>query len=75
MTQQSKETKEYKVLRIDQLSRMSETRGIEQYYRVQIKTRGGVILDVDLDSKDFTEDKAKAILTKQAQNADKILGL
>jgi len=66
---------EYKVLKIDELSRMSETQGIERYYRHQIKTRGGVILTVDIGEKDFTEEKAGPILLKKAQAADKILAL
>lgn len=66
---------EYKVLRIDELTRLSEMRGIERYYRHTIKTKGGVILTVDIDEKDFTEEKASPILAKRAQNADKILAL
>lgn len=66
---------EYEVLSIDELTRVGETRGIERYYRHQIKTKGGVILTVDIDEKDFTEDKAAPILLKKAQNADKILAL
>lgn len=67
--------KEYKVLKIDELTRMSETMGIERYYRHQIKTKGGVILTVDISEKDFTDEKAAPILLKKAQNADKILAL
>ncbi len=64
---------EYKVLKIDELSRMSDERGVERYYRHQIKTKGGVILTVDISEKDFTEEKAAPILLAKAQNADKIL--
>jgi len=66
---------EYKVLKIDELSRVSDERGIERYYRHQIKTKGGVILTIDISEKDFTEEKAAPILLKKAQNADKILAL
>lgn len=66
---------EYKVLKIDELSRVSETQGIERYYRHQIKTKGGVILTVDISELDFTEEKAAPILLARAQNADKILRL
>lgn len=65
----------YKVLKIDELTRVSETRGIEKYYRHQIKTKGGVILTVDIDEEDFTPEKADVILTGKAQNADKIKSL
>jgi len=66
---------EYKVLKIDELTRVSETRGIEKYYRHQIKTKGGVILTVDIDEPDFTEEKAAPILLAKAKNADKIKSL
>ena len=65
----------YKVLRIDELSRVSETRGIEKYYRHQIKTKGGVILTVDIDEENFTPEKAAPILEEKAANADKIKAL
>lgn len=67
--------KAYKVLKIDELTRMSETRGIEKYYRHQIKTKGSIILTVDIGEEDFTPEKADVILTKQATNADKIKAL
>lgn len=66
---------EYKVLSIDELTRMSETKGIERYYRHRLKTKGGVILTVDVDEKDFTEVKVAPMLLKRAVEADKILGL
>lgn len=65
----------YKVLRIDELTRVSETRGIEKYYRIQIKTKGGTILTVDVDEKDFLVDQAAPILEAKATNADKIKAL
>jgi len=66
---------EYKVLSIDEMTRLSETGGIEHYYRHQIKTKGGVILTVDINEKDFTAEKAAPILLKRATEADKILTL
>ena len=66
---------EYKVLRIDEMTRVGELGGIEHYYRHTIKTKGGVILSVDIDEKDFTAEKADPILTKRAAEADKILAL
>jgi len=66
---------EYKVLRIDELSKMAELGGIERYYRHIIKTKGGVKLTVDIDEKSFTAEKAAPILLKRAIEADKILAL
>ena len=66
---------EYKVLKIDELIRPSETRGVEKYYRHQIKTHGKVILSVDIDEADFTPEKSAPIFLKAAKNADTILAL
>jgi len=66
---------EYKVLRIDELTRVSDTRGIEHYYRHRIKTKGGVVLTVDIDEENFTPEKAAPILLERAQNADKVKSL
>jgi len=66
---------EYKVLSIDELTRISDEGGIERYYRHRIKTKGGVVLTVDIDEKNFTAEKAAPILLKRAQEADKILAL
>ncbi len=66
---------EYKVLRIDELTRVSDVGGIEHYYRHQIKTKGGVVLTVDISEADFTAEKAAPILAKKAIAADKILAL
>jgi len=67
--------KAYKVLKIDELTRVSDTGAIEHYYRHQIKTKGGVILTVDIDEEDFTAEKAAPILAAKATMADKILAL
>lgn len=64
---------EYKVRKIDELTRLSDTRGVEKYYRHQIRTRGGTILSVDISEEDFSLDKASPVLLKAAQNADAIL--
>jgi len=66
---------EYKVLKIDEMSRVSDVKGIEHYYRHRIKTKGGTVLSIDIEEKDFTEEKAAPILLKKAQIADKILAL
>lgn len=68
-------TAEYKVLRIDEMSRLADVGGIEKYYRHTIKTKGGVTLTVNINEKDFTPEKSAPILLKAAQNADKILAL
>ena len=65
----------YQVLKIDEMTRLSETGGVEKFYRHQLKTRGGVVLTVDISEKDFTAEKAAPILEKRATEADKILAL
>jgi len=66
---------EYKVLKIDEMTRPDDVRGIKHVYRHTIKTKGGVVISVDIDEKDFTEEKAAPILLKKAKEADKILAL
>lgn len=65
----------YKVLRIDEMSRIADSGGIEHYYRHTIKTRGGTVLTIDIEEKAFTAEKAAPILLKKATEADKILAL
>ena len=64
--------KEYQVLTIDELTRLSDVGGIEKYYRHRIKTKGGVVLTVDVSEEDFTAEKAAPILLAAAKNADAI---
>lgn len=66
---------EYQVLKIDQLTRVADRGGVENYYRVQIKTRGGTVLTVNVDEAQFTEEKMAAILKARALAADKILAM
>lgn len=66
---------EYKVLRIDEMSRLADVGGIEKYYRHSIKTKGGIMLTVNINEKDFTAEKAAPILLKRAIEADKVLTL
>ena len=68
-------SKPYKVLKIDEMTRVGEMGAIERYFRHTIKTRGGTTLTVDIDEKNFTADKAAPILEKRATEADKILTL
>lgn len=67
--------KPYRVLKIDELSRVGDMGAIERYYRHTIKTRGGTTLTVDINEGDFTADKAGPILERKAIEADKILAL
>lgn len=67
--------KPYRVLKIDEMSRVGEMGAIERYYRHTIKTRGGTVLTVDISEKDWTEKAAAPILEKKAIEADKILAL
>jgi len=66
---------EYKVLKIDEMVRPGEVGGVEKFYRHQIKTKGGTVLTVDIDEKDFTAEKTAPILAKKALEADKIKAL
>jgi len=66
---------EYKVLKIDEMVRPDELKGLQHYYIHTIKSKGGVILRVEVSEKDFTAEKAAPILLKKAQEADKILAL
>jgi len=66
---------EYKVIGIDEMTRRGDRGAIEHYYRVTIKTKGGTVLDVDIEEKDYTPEKTAPILLKKAQNADSILAL
>ncbi len=65
----------FKVLTIDELTRVSDAGGLEPYYRHKIKTKAGVVLTVNIDKEDFTEAKVAAILTKKAIEVDKIKNL
>jgi len=64
---------EYKVLKIDEMTRIGELGEVEKYYRHQIKTAKGVVLTVNIGERDFTPEKAAPILLKVAQSADKIM--
>jgi len=66
---------EYKVLKIDEMTRVDEVKGIVHTYRHTIKTKGGVTLTVEIDEKDFTAERAAPILAKKAAEADKIMSL
>ena len=67
--------KEYTVLKVTPMSRVADEGGIEKYYRIQFKAKGGTVDSVNISEGDYTEEKAAPILLKAAQNADKILKL
>jgi len=66
---------EYKVLRIDEMSKIGDVGGVQKYFRHTIKTKGGMVLTVNIEEKDCTAEKAAPILLKKAVEADKILAL
>ncbi len=66
---------EYKVLKIDEMVRPDDVKGIRKEYRHTIKTKREVVLTVDISEEDFTPEKAAPILLLHAQRADKILAL
>lgn len=68
-------SKPFRVLKIDEMTKVAEAGGIERFYRHQIKTKGGVIMTVDIAAEDFAPERAEPILTKAAENADKIKAL
>lgn len=65
----------YTVVKIDELSRVSDTKGLEKYYRVTIRSRLGTVLTVDVSEADFTPERMKPILQTRAVEADKIKAL
>jgi len=65
--------KEYEVLRVDEMSRTDDFGKVEKYHRVRLKTKGSAVITVNLDDKDYTEEKAIPILRAAAQETDKIL--
>ncbi len=67
--------KEYTVMRIDELTRLSNAGELERFYRHRIETTGGVVLSVDIDQENFTPEKTEPILKAAAKNADTILKL
>lgn len=66
---------EYKVLKIEELSKIDDVGKIIPYYRHTIRTAGGTVLRVNIDEADFTPDKVAKILTDKAKQADRILEL
>ena len=67
--------KPFKVLKVDELTRLTDMGGVESYYRVTFRTRGGTTLTTEVSQRDYTPDKVNKILTDLAVNSDKILTL
>jgi len=67
--------KDYKVLKITQMVRPGEIEGVVNVYRHSIKTKGGIVLHIEIKEEDLTAEKAAPILLARAQEADKILKL
>lgn len=70
-----KPQKIYKVLKIDQMARPRDEGGIEMHYRIQYRTKGGVVATTEIAEEDYTEEKVNTLLTKLAEKHDKILAL
>lgn len=67
--------KEYMVLSITEMTRIADVGGIEKFYRHRVKSKGGVVITVDIDEKDFTPELAAPILSAAAKNADAVKAL
>ena len=67
--------KAYRVLNINEMTRVAEAGGVEKYFRHQIRTKSGTILTVDIGEENFTAEKAAPILAEKAVEADKIKAL
>ncbi len=67
--------KEFEVISIDELTRVSDTRGLERFSRIKARTKGGAVFTVDVDEPDTTPEKSAPILLKRAKELDAILKL
>lgn len=66
---------EYKVLKIDEVTRPDDVGGIRQAYRYTVKSKGGVRFTIELDDPDPTAEKVAPALAAKAAEFDKILKL
>jgi len=66
---------EYTVLKGDELTRVADTGELEKYRRYQLRTKGKMIISVDLDEEDWPPEKANPIFTAAAREADQVLAL
>lgn len=67
--------KDYEVVKIDEIQRVDDLKGMVPFYRHTIMTKGGTRLRIDIEPQDFTPDKVAPILEAAARNADGILKL
>lgn len=65
----------YKVLKIDEMTRLDELQRPVQVYRYTVKTKGGVVFTKELPDPDPTAEKVAPILAARAAEFDKILKL
>ena len=66
---------EYKILWIDQMTRVAELGGVEHYSRVRFRTKKGIIWTIDIDEPDLTPEKAAPIVEKKAKELDAVMNL
>lgn len=74
-TQPGKIVKPFMVLDVSQRVREADAGGVEKYYRIQYKTKGGVVDFANFSEDEYTEENVVATLTKLAQKHDKIRAL
>lgn len=67
--------KEYKVLKIDEMTRLDEMGRPTQVYRYTARSKGGTVFTVEIDDPDPTSEKVAPILAKKAAELDAILKL
>lgn len=67
--------KDYEVIKIDELTRVSDTQGLVRYLRIKARTKGGTVFTVDLDDPETTSEMAAPVLQKRAHELDNILSL
>ena len=66
---------EYKVLKIDEVTRPDDVQGVKLLYRYRVKSKGGVTFTLEIDDPDPTSEKVAPILAAKASEFDKILKL
>lgn len=66
---------EYKVIDSTEMTGIDKARGVHKYRIYTLKTKLGSIIQVRLDEKDWTPEKAGPIFLKAATDEDKIRSL
>ena len=77
MTTQTKgeEQKPYKVLKIDEMTRVGELGRVEYFGRVTFKTKKGVTWHVDIPGENVTPELAAPVVEKKAKELDAVMSL